>query len=101
MTKNKITLEIQKVHKVRCLPLTSILEHDIKGEEGTENALAAKIVFYRRALRSHSELLTKITNKFLEAQDIAVRLKGVIEEERDIGGACNLHFNMLRVLYEE
>ena len=52
---------------------------------------------YRRALRSHSELLTKVTNKYLEAQDIAVRLKGVIEGEGEVGGACNLHFNMLQV----
>ena len=44
---------------------------------------------YRRALRSHSELLTKVTNKYLEAQDIAVRLKG------EVGGACDLHFDML------
>ena len=56
-----------------------------------EKVLAAEIVCYRRAVRSHSELLTKVTNKYLEAQDIAVRLKG------EFGGTCNLHFDMLLV----
>ena len=65
--------------------------------ESTERALAAEIVRYRRAMRSHSDLLSKVIGKYLEAQDIAARLKGVIEGEDVIGGACVLHFNMLQV----
>ena len=65
--------------------------------EGTERALAAEIVHYRRALRSHSNLLNKVICKYLEPRDIAVRLKGVIEGEDDIDGACVLHFDMLQV----
>ena len=48
-------------------------------------------------MRSHSDLLSKVIGKYLEAQDIAARLKGVIEGEDVIGGACVLHFNMLQV----
>ena len=50
-----------------------------------------------RALRSHSEVLIKVTNKYLEARDIAAHLKGIIEEEGEVGRSCNLHFNMLQV----
>ena len=35
--------------------------------------------------------------QYLEAQDIAVHLKGVIKGEDNIGGACVLHFDMLQV----
>ena len=66
--------------------------------EGTERALAAEIVRYRRTRRSHTELLTKVTGKYLKTRDIAVHLTGVIEGEGDGGGACDLHFNMLQVL---
>ena len=65
--------------------------------EGIERALAAEIVRYRRALRSHSDLLNKVIGKYLEARDIGVRLKGIIEGEDNIGGACVLHFDMLQV----
>ena len=65
--------------------------------EGIERALAAEIVRYMRALRSHSDLLNKVISKYLEARENAVHLKGVIEGEDDNGGACVLHFDMLQV----
>ena len=46
-------------------------------------------------MRSHSDLLDKVIGKNLEAQDIAMRLKGVIKGEDNVDGACVLHFNML------
>ena len=52
--------------------------------EDTEKALATEVIRWRRALRSHSEVL-------------AVRLKGVIEGEGEVGDSCNLHFDMLQV----
>ena len=42
-------------------------------------------------------MLTKVTNKYLEKRDIDVHLKGVIEGEGEVGGACNLHYYMLQV----
>ena len=35
--------------------------------ESTERALAAEIIRYRRALRSHSDLLNKVIGKYREA----------------------------------
>ena len=65
--------------------------------ESTERALAAEIVRCRRAMRSHSDLLGKVIGKYMEARDIAARLKGIIEGEDDVCGACVLHFNMLQL----
>ena len=95
----KITLKIQKGQKVKRPHHNTNLEILDNFQEGksTERAVAAEIIRYRRALRSHSDLLGKVIGKYLEAQDIAVRLKGVIEGEDDIGGACVLNFNMLQV----
>ena len=54
--KNKITLEIHKVQKE---------------DKSTERALAGGIVLYRRAMRSHPDLLGKIVGNYMEGRDIA------------------------------
>ena len=48
-------------------------------------------------MRSHSDLLDKVMGQYMEARDIATRLKGIIKGENDIGGAVAQHFNMLQV----
>ena len=70
------------------------------GQESREEAkrtLAAEIIRHRRALRSHSRMLAQVTSKYLEAQDIAIKLKRIIEGTKDINSAGNLHFDMLQV----
>ena len=47
-------------------------------------------------MRSHSDLLGKMVGKYMEAQDIATRLKGIIEGDT-MGCACALHFDMLQL----
>ena len=48
-------------------------------------------------MRSHTDQLGKMTTEYLETQDIASRLKAIIEWENDVGAACDLHFDMLQV----
>ena len=51
----------------------------------------------RRALKSHSEVLAMMTDKNLEARDVTVRLKGIIEGTGRVDSAGDLHFDMLQV----
>ena len=79
---------------------TIILEFQ-DGQENREEAkrsLAAKVIHHRRALRSHSRTLAKVKSKYLEAQDIVINLKKIIEGTKEINSAGNLHFDMLQVM---
>ena len=78
----KITIEVQKAHK---------------DSESTKRLLAAEIIRYRRALRSHTDLVGKMIKKYQEALDVTHHLKGIIEEENRVGGAYVLHFDMLHI----
>ena len=62
-----------------------------------ERALAAEIIRYRRALRSHSDLLGRMTTEYLETRDITWCLKVIIEGKNDVGGADTVHFDILQV----
>ena len=65
------------------------------------DTLAAEVIRCRRALRSHSEVLAMMTNKYLEARDITVYLKGIIEGTGGVGSVGNLHFDMMQVPWNE
>ena len=95
---DKITIEIQRMHKVTRTPWRQILKLDNFQEgESTDRALATDIIRYRRALRSHSDLLGKMVEKYQEARIVGTHLKGIIEGEDSVGGANVLHFDMLQV----
>ena len=50
-----------------------------------------------RALRSHTNLVGKMIEKYQEARNVADHLKGIIKGENGVGGADVLHFDMLQV----
>ena len=68
-----------------------------KDSESTERLLAAEIIRYRRALRSHMDLADKMIEKYQEAQDLSDQLNGIIKGENKVGGADVLQFDMLQV----
>ena len=62
---SKITVEIRKAQA--------------KGEN-TERALAAEIIRYKKALRSHSDPGIKMTGEYLETRNVASRLKTTVSQ---------------------